>query len=378
MHARWKAPCHATSAWMLRLVAAALLTVVIALSSCTSDPVEPPPDPVDAFLERMGDEHMTARAIVDGTMSVGGARFPLDGGMTVAGPDSQTDIRVALPTGELRNEHVEVDGRSFVRENGGPWFAEEGEPPGGSGGGEHIATWVRSVSSVTNRGRESHDGSNVYRLVPDERLDAEALGLGQDVEDGTVDVAFLVSLDGTLRMMEVRIDGTVEGQPFRMRMDLRFGYPSGIEVEVPDDVWIRYTSTRHGYSVGHPEGWEVVGRPKLDALFPTTGPESVGVYENHLPPDLTFDEAARTLLGIAERTFGGEHGDVTSISLKSGGAVLASGRGHDGNGAPVHYQVAIVGSGDALYELYWSSSTGNEASDRSTFEQMVRSFRVEA
>jgi hypothetical protein len=378
MNARWKLPCHATSSGILRLVAVAVLCVVVALASCTSDPVDADPDPVDAFLERMGDEHLTARAVVDGTMTVGDAEFPLDGGMTVAGPDSQTDIRVALPAGELRNEQIEVDGMVFVRENGGPWFANEGVPDGGAEGDENIAAWVRSVSSVTNQGRERHEGSSVYRLVPDEPLDAATLGLDQDIEDGRMDVAFLVSVDGTLQVMEVRIDGTVEGQPFRMRMDLRFGYPAGVEVDVPDDVWVRYASTRHGYSIGHPEGWEVAPRPQLDALFPTTGAESVGVYENHLPPDLTFEEAARMLLRLAERSFRGELGDVTPIPLASGGAVLASTRGRDGNGAAMHYQIAIVGSGRALYELFWSSPTGNESSDRATFEQMVRSFRVEA
>jgi hypothetical protein len=371
-----KVPGHAAPNTILRLVAIVALTVITALASCTSGPTDPAPDPVDAFLERMRGDELSARAVVDGTMTVGDAEFALSGSMTVAGDDSQTEIHTSVPAGDLSNERIEVDGTSFLRQNGGPWF-EEVSSPGDAGGNEDVPAFVRSVSSVTNQGAESHDGSSLYRLVPAERLDAAALGFGQEFEGATADVAFLVSRDGTLRVMELVVDGAVAAQPLRMEIDIRFEYPAGIEVEAPEDVWIRYRSERQGYSIGHPDGWEVIGRPTSDTLGPPAGPEAVGVYENHLPPDLTFREAARTLLRIAEQTVGAELADVRPIASEGGQGVLASARGWDGNGAPVHFQVAIVGEGRALYELYWSSPTGSEASDRALFEQMVRSFRLE-
>ena len=246
----------------------------------------PTPTPVDVakqFLATLSQKDFASRLSVSGSLTVGTLTFPVGGQGALAGSDSDSTLTIVLPAGEQTMQTISVGNEKFERRNGGPWLRQP-QPTGG--GGETLGSVLRAIETVEDVGIVSRDGRELHRLKPAATavIEPAAFGLTDPaMKDASVTIEFFAEEDGTPAAMVVAAEWTlVSGDQqveAAMSLDFRFEYIGpAVKIERPTDIWQTYTSERFGYTVAHPEAWEV---------------DVTGEFDQFRGPELAFVVAGR-------------------------------------------------------------------------------------
>jgi hypothetical protein len=233
----------------------------------------PSPTPVDvaaAFTRIASAPDFSAVGKIAGTVKIGPVDGEISGDGLFDGADSSGSTTLTAGTFKEVTHSVTVGSESWTRKEPGPWLVNTSATAG-----EGLDDYLRSVGTVVDLGVETYAGRELHHLQPMGGNKAAPEALGFDVS-GATDAAFTVDLyatdDGTPAIMAVTGSWTtVSGDqsiPTSMTFDLVFsdiGKPQTITA--PEDVWVRFTSSKLGYTMAHPALWTVESEKDQDAYL---------------------------------------------------------------------------------------------------------------
>lgn len=254
---------------LIAIIVAACGTAATPSPSPTATPAPTPaptpsPTPLDvsaAFVKAIGAPDFSARATVTGTLTVGSVEGTIAGtGAFDAGSSSLT-MTVKAGTFEQGTDTINVGNQSWKRTSPGPWL----EDPERTSDEVSFGDLLRKLVSVTDLGAETRGGLRLHHLQPKGGAAVSAATLGFDVGDATdakFTLDFYAADDGTPAIMAIagswtQTSGDVS-LPTKVAFDIAFnGVGTPVTISPPTDVWVRYTSTKFGYSMAHPPEWTV-------------------------------------------------------------------------------------------------------------------------
>ena len=239
----------------------------------------------------------TARAELALEVDVGDILLTGSGNAEIAGESSYMLIALdGFPTEEI----ITFGGVDYERSNEGPWVVEmEADDPFADQGGEEAApledlelvAFLKTLGELEHLGTVEEGDQLLHRIgLPQGRgADPVAFGYGPN-DDVMVDMTMLATPTG--RPHEIRLtidDKTDPDTPFSMTMVWTFietGSP--VSLAPPDEVWLTHTAAESGYSIAHPQSWEINAAQSFDGYtenryYGLQGEELV-VWANEIVP----------------------------------------------------------------------------------------------
>ena len=234
-------------------------------------PPPPSPTPFDvgaAFLAIVGDEDLSAKFEMDGTIEMG-VTVGIEGSFEGDGDNMRQRSTVTFNGNATTTEAIKVGSERWSRTLPGPWLAM----PASSGSSASLNDWLGSLSSLTDLGVETKAGQQLHHLRPaaGSKVPPEALGLDPDqFTDPDISIELYARDDGTPALFEMTGSWVqkVNQQDVNVELDVDMtvsdvGEP--VTITRPTDVWTQYTSEL-GYSVAHPAGFTVVSDDEGDTF----------------------------------------------------------------------------------------------------------------
>ena len=216
----------------------------------------PTEDVATRFHQVMTSPVFSAKATIDGALTVGDVSMPVSGTFATHGANSRQTVTVRTPTGDQTSGSASIDGHAYEL-RGGLWYESSAKRSSAAAGD----AFARALD-VTDLGQDARDGKLVHRLVPKSgsRLPASTLGTTLPA-DASLTIEFYATFEGDPVVMAISAAWTQRSgavsEPASMTMDFHFsevGFAD--EVEPPDQVWSLTTSKRLGYSIAYPTDWE--------------------------------------------------------------------------------------------------------------------------
>lgn len=279
----------------------------------------PSPTPIDvaaAFVKIATDPAFKAVGTIDGTVTIAGVKGEISGRGLFDSADSSGSTTLAVGTFKQVTHSVTVGGDSWTRREPGPWIAEARTGTAGKG----LDDYLRSVSSIVDLGVVTRDGRQLHHLQPKDgnRVSPEVIGfeVGDD-KDAMFTVDLYATDDGTPAIMTVTGSWTVMSGATPIPSELDFdmvlsdvGKPQVITP--PDDVWVRYTSKTHGYSMAHPAAWTVKAGKDQDQYLVN---DVAFVYVAMTPYTGSTAKFTKALKAVYSKDFGGDPVSETATGL---------------------------------------------------------------
>jgi len=360
------------------LVAACGGATVSVAPSATATPTAAPtpsPTPIDvsaAFVKIATAPDFSAAGTIAGTVKIG----PVDGTITGDGlfdaPDSSGTTTLTAGTFKEVTNSATVGNESWTRKEPGPWLVDT-SPTAGEG----LDDYLRSVGAVVDLGVETHAGRQLHHLRPKggNKVSPEALGFDVgNAKDAVFTVDLYAAEDGMPAIMTVTGSWTTASGgtpvPTSMTFDLVFsdvGKPQTITA--PDDVWVRYTSSKLGYTMAHPADWTVESTKDQDAyLLNGQGYVYVGVT----PFKGSTAKFVTALKAAYKKPFKGEPKSETPTRLGGEAAVRLVYEFTNDSDQAVTVADDVVARDGTGWEVYLVTAGGPE--DIDVFDQFVATF----
>lgn len=263
---------------LLLLATAVLVTACAAQPAATVAPepattpvapsptATPSPTPVadvsKLFTAHLINPQFEGAGPISGTMTIGNLEGAISGAMQMKGKDSTFEMTVEFPNVLASSSaSIKVDGSEYTSTNGGPWFqvAEPGTDAG-------LANTI-GVAALTSRdaGVVTKLGQQLHHMAPANAGTFKAADLGitdPSMADAEATLDFYARDDGSLAVMSVSLEWTVEGGaapvPAAMTMDFAFDENPTVSIAPPADIWARFASDQHEYSIGYPADWQLI------------------------------------------------------------------------------------------------------------------------
>ena len=231
----------------------------------------PSPTPTDvsaAFLKIITDPAFSGKATLTGTMTIGDIKGDLSGIYAGDADSSESTLTIKAGTFAQTQDKVGTGGKNWTRVTPGPWLEDlpKGTPS------KSFAETLRGVGAVVDLGVETHVGKQLHHLKPKAAGALTADQVGFDVGDAT-DAAFGMEFyatdDGTPASMILTGSWTQGTGTSAAKTTVEAEYvftATGTPhtVAPPTDVWVRYTSKAHGYTMAHPADWTVKAAAFID------------------------------------------------------------------------------------------------------------------
>jgi hypothetical protein len=379
-----------------RLIA---VLAVLALAGCqstppaTSSPVAPtsvstpeitaaPPSPtaaaavdvVKAFAAKANDLDSGVISF-EGTERVGLVQVQLSGSSTFSGPDNRTLTTTTVGGVQTQVETVQVAGKRYVKNGDGPYL----EVPIVASSGD-LGSQVNAAAkgALTDQGTEQRQGQTVHKLVPaaSAGFDPTSLVSGvSGVEGLAAGVAFYVAEDGTPVTATITATWTqkVGGQSVNasLEFNLVFSHVGQAQtVNIPTDVWQRFSSPRYQFSMARPAEWTYFKGKDNDEF---DAPYYAYILANrHKTNGVTVNAIAKFEASSLKSFIGGK--PVANDGATVGGATgrLLSGSGKAKSlGKTVQTYEAVIVKGAFVYYILWVSEAGHAADDLALFREML-------
>jgi hypothetical protein len=341
----------------------------------TPEPTSTPAAVGDVFLARV----LAARTgvlAISGTLTSGTVAVPISGTLKIAGSDSQSTMTLEVPGDTQTTESIHVGTAEWNRSSGGPWVANP-EPADRS---KSLSAFLRTLTTLEDRGSEMRDGRQLHRLVPPPSVSVSPDALGftdPGVLDATVAVTFWSEDDGTpaawsFALTWTQVDGAAS-VPASLALDLDLsGLGRPATVEAPADAWERFTSTSLGYSMAHPAGWTVSEGDGRD-VYKVDGTPYVTVAPQGLPGH-TLDKFRSELIAANQQDLKAKPETDEAIVLDGQPGRLLTYHFTNADGVDVYLVDAIAMNGDTGWEIYFTQRAGSEKEDTPVFRAMLSTF----
>jgi hypothetical protein len=280
---------HSRAGSLLSLVTAGLLVAACGGSPAasadpgpTASPVavtpaptaSPSPTPVadvsKLFTAQLVNPQFEGAGPISGSMTIGNLAGSIAGTMQMKGKDTTFEMTIEIPNVlSSTSASVEVDGTEYTSKDGGPWFKAEA-PATDSG----LSTAVSVAAlTATDAGIVTMQGQQLHHMVPGNAGTITAADLGMtdpSMADAKGTLDFYARDDGSLAVMSVGLEWTVDsgGTPVPVAMTLDFAFDENPTVSIapPDEIWTRYTSKQHAYTIGYPADWQLIKSESADEM----------------------------------------------------------------------------------------------------------------
>ena len=335
----------------------------------------PSPTPIDvaaAFAKIATAPDFSAVGKIAGTVTIAAVDGEITGDGLFDGADSSGSTTLAVGTFKQVTHSVTVGDQSWTRKEPGPWLVDT-SPTANRG----LDDYLRSVTAVVDLGVETYAGQELHHLQPKGGNKASPEALGFDVGTAT-DAAFTVDLyatdDGTPAIMTVTGSWTtVSGDtsvPTSMTFDLvlsDIGEPQTITA--PEDVWVRYTSTKLGYTMAHPADWTVEPEKDKDSYLLNSQPY---VYVAVQPFKGSTAKFATDLKASYKTPFGGAPKSEAPTQLDGQAAVRLIYQYRNEQDQDVTIADDVISRDGSGWEVLLATAGGPE--DIDVFDQFVATF----
>ncbi|HEX6222671.1 MAG TPA: hypothetical protein VF115_16405 [Acidimicrobiia bacterium] len=252
---------------------------------------------LNALLASFAAPTFSARADLAIEVSVGDVVLTGSGDAEIAGDSSY--MRIALdgfPTEEI----ITVGGVDYESSDEGPWVVEmEAEDPfaeqtvQGAAPLEDLklVAFLKTLGELEHLGTVEEGDQLLHRIGLPQGRGADPVAFGYEPDDdATVEMTMLATPTGLPHEIRLTIDDRTDSEtPFTMTMVWTFT-ETGIPVSIsqPDEVWLTHTASESGYSIAHPQSWEVDAAQSFDGYtenryYGLQGEELV-VWANEIVP----------------------------------------------------------------------------------------------
>lgn len=237
-------------------------TVAVTPAPTASPSPTPVADVAELFTARIIDPQFEGAGQISGTMTIGNLEGSISGTMQMDGKDSTSEMTIDIPNVlNSTTATIKHDGNEYTSTDGGPWFQAE-NPAADSG----LAATI-GVAAMTARdsGIVTIQGQQLHHMVPGNAGTITAADLGMtdpSMADAKGTLDFYARDDGSLAVMSVGLEWTVDsgGTPIPSAMTLDFAFDENPTVSIapPDEIWAKYTSKQHAYTIGYPADWQLI------------------------------------------------------------------------------------------------------------------------
>ncbi len=236
-------------------------TVAVTPAPTASPSPTPVADVSKLFTARMIDPQFEGAGRISGSMTIGNLEGSIAGTMQIDGKDSTSEMMIDIPNVfSSTSASIEHNGDEYTSTDGGPWFKTE-DPTADTG----LAGTI-GVAALTARdsGIVTVQGQQLHHMVPGNAGTITAADLGMtdpSMADAKGTLDFYARDDGSLAVMSVSLEWAVDSGgtpvPASMTMDFAFDEDPTVTIAPPDEIWARFASKQHGYSIGYPADWQL-------------------------------------------------------------------------------------------------------------------------
>ncbi len=345
-------------------------------ASPTATPTPAAVDVATEFLARI----LAARSGslgVSGSISVDTAEVPVTGTITISGEDSQSIITLETPGASQTQQSIRIGTQQWNSSGGGPWLLN----PTPNDRTKSLSAFLRSLTSLEDRGVATHGGRQLQRLVPpaSATISPEALGFtSPGMQDTKIAMEFWAEADGSPAAWSFDVTwnqaagATTVAARLVMDLDLAgLGRPA--TVAAPGNVWERFSSERFGYSMAHPAGWTVTEAEGQDSYLADGTP-----YVFVAPSDragYTLERYSQEVLALYVEQLGAKLERDESITLDGQPARFVTYRFKASAQAPEVYVAEVLAlHGDMGWDIFLTDQGRTEADGTPVFEAMISTF----
>jgi hypothetical protein len=315
---------------------------------------------------------------LSGQATIGAVQLTIAGSTTFSGLDSSDVTTTTISGVPSQVSHVQTGGKRYVKTGAGPWLDDTSVAPANNLSKE----LARVAAVVTDSGVESHRGTPAHKLLPPPgtTFDPAALGLAAAGATGVqVSVVFYAKDDGT--PVAVTIDASwsqgsgASTAAVAMNLDItlsQLGVPHVIRA--PDDVWVYFKSKRFGFRFAHPGDYDYFKAKYYDEF---TGPASQFVAAGRQAKFAgeTLNSLTTFFIGLDKKDFHAKTVKNTATTLAGEKARFLSLSGTDSKKHKIVLYEVVCLRGKYVYDIYWISYAGSEATDLLTFQALIATFR---
>ncbi len=354
----------------------------VALASPTAAPTPTPaptpsPTPADvsaAFVRIISSPDFSGKATLTGTVTSGTLEGTISGEFAGGPGNSSTTTTVQLAGVQLVSESIKIGDKRWSRKSPGPWLDD---PETAASKASSLADYLRSVSGVVDLGVETRTGRQLHHLQAKSGNQVSGALFGLDAataKDPQFTVDFYATDDGTPAAIAMTAAWTqVNGAtsvPTNMTFEFAFsdiGTPPTITR--PDDVWVRYASKAHGYTMAHPADWTVKAEADEDAYL-LNGQGYVYVALTKFKG--TTDAFAKALKASYKKSFKGPPKSETATRLGGEPATRLLYEFTNAGGQDVTVADDVVSRAGTGWEVFVATAGGMD--DVAVFDQFVSTF----
>ena len=318
-------------------------------------------------------------ADVTGTLTSSAGTWPVNGTMTIAGQDEQTDVTVTEGTAKVETKTVVSSGKPYVAHGAGPFFAGPALSGGlGPTSGATLGPVLGSIKSVQDMGVETHAGQQLHHVKPTMTVtplpfavgltDATIKGaaLTTDIYTNDAGAPIVLSIAGTWQQTVGRSTVAMTGT-----FDIALG--SGFaSVTIPNDVWTTFSSKRFLYHAAKGTDWTLSTKSKdFDEL---ATPEDAFIDIASVASHVTLTALTNDAISVDSQSLSGKKPEKNE-SIKVGGVPARMLTFHGTYKKTKIYllDVSVVYGGRA-FDINYTTLPGTEALDRTTFLEFLGTF----
>jgi hypothetical protein len=230
----------------------------------------PTPKPITApaVVALLKRKDLSINATYTGSMEANGKSIQVKGVLEAASDRTRSVDEQGAGAEMQYTERIRVGSERFVRRGRGPtpWFRDTEERRG-------LVTLLQSLAHLDDRGQVTQGGKSLRHFaVPAAALTPQAFNLDADTISAWTPT-FDLYTDGTgaLVSADLALEWTQEtggGTAAQVAVTVTYAFNTRTpRITAPTSVWAKFTSDRHGYSIGHPEDVDAIDGTAIGTPF---------------------------------------------------------------------------------------------------------------
>ena len=338
----------------------------------------PTPDISSAALSTLSRMPATGmEGDVSGTLTSSAGTWPVSGTISVVGANQQTDLETTVGTATQASHLVVADGKAYVEQGSGPWFAGPARTGGyGPTSGASLDSLVTSITSAKDVGVENHAGQQLHHLTTNTSTNVAPIAFGfadSSITGAALTVDLYADDSATPVLLAVsggwqqRVGASVVAVTVAFDVKLR---PSPASVTAPAEIWSTFSSKRYLYHAAKPADWTYTAKPSVDEL---ASPEEAGMDVASTVTHESLAQATADLTNANARTFGRKPEHTESITIAGAPARLLTYHLTQ-NKVKLYFLEAVVVYKGRAYVTSYADLAGAEAADKATFLEFLGTF----
>ncbi len=348
-----------------------------ALPSRASASPSSPPNVREVLLTTLRDPKFAFTASTTAHVVLGKTSIEVTGTYEFAAGDSHS---LLVQKGGDATERIIAGVKQYQRTGDGPWFNTSEGPRAGD-----IGSAIAAIRELRDLGTESKGGRALHHFAPkDGTLTARTLDLDRpdtSAFTGTIDLfaddsGALVSVTLQAKWRQRDRAGTAEVDASNT-LELAVSGNEPI-IKAPDDAWLRFASTRYGYTIGYPEIFKVIeaAAPGEPDVFGASASEFFVVTMERQPSGSTLAGYTDAYVDATNRDMKVKPDARGSFSITGlpPGELLEYHLKVKGEDA--HTIVAIMLNGRDGFTISVLSPPGREQATRAFFQTLLGTFEI--